>query len=201
MSNVKNVIDNWTNDQFSDDDLVEINGYKSRIVNQSERDFLSKFKIGIKYSYWVNSQYYDVPYSNSLPVKVLGKMYGNYGNDIDISRILLFTIGSYYSYPAQRYDTFHYLAVWPVINIDKCSLDNGCIIDEEVINVCYNEDNKELEKDDKDDSVDILEVENTSKNMSFIKFLSGILLIISGLYLYQKNFLKKNNMFVICYFR
>ena len=188
-SDVKKVIDNWSSDKFKDS-LIEVNGYKSRLLNES--DLIDN--LGFEYS--AGSTYLHINGSENSDWIFGNKNYwtmmehnDDYGKSIlrvDVSRQLLAT-NVMYSY---------YNAVRPVINIDKCAIDGGCEIEEiQVEDGC-----KEDVKNENANNNPILsvivgsgnELNNPSTGDNIIVYMVGlgfsiVYLILSSIYLKKYN--------------
>lgn len=87
------------------------------------------------------------------------------------------------------------LTIRPVINLDKCALDGGCY-EEQIGDNCTEiteTDTKlpEKEPENTKKASEIVEMENTLKNISYVVIIFGILLIIGGYILYRRIKVKK----------
>lgn len=216
-SNVKIVIDNWVKDKFNENELIDINGYKSRVVNLDDLS-LDNVKYS-NYDFWLNTGVYR----NNL-------MLSYYGHDVSeldtagyFDETVLYTgyngkanhTGYYdhndllwYYDKIKRY-RYIYPAVWPVIIVNKCAIDGGCEIKEieNGVSACFEvEDIEEpddpliepekpnKEKDPEKNSenepeqeITIVDVENTIKTISILTIIIGIIIACVGLIVYNKS--------------
>lgn len=173
LSNIKVVVDNWKNDTLNDDDLVEIGGYKARILKKSEFHDI-KYNTNSKYL----TQWYDPDYVYWLMEAYNTKIwnlnyYGGYNVDYYFEYKLI--------YPAVR----------PVINVSKCALEDGCFNETFNLATC---DEPIPDSENPPKKIEI-EVENTLKTVSFIFVFVSIALIIIGLIIVGFNYyrIKKIN--------
>lgn len=112
-SEIKYIIDNWANDFFQNNELVEVNGYKARLITKEELQNNLKltnnscpysFVCNVNVDYWTMTQDDREEYKNYMWCK--HGWYNNYGD---------FIINSVYS---TGYNTIR-----PVINIKKSAIE------------------------------------------------------------------------------
>lgn len=184
-SDVKKVIDNWSKDKFKDN-LIEVNGYKSRLLNES--DLIDN--LGFEYS--AGSTYLHINGSENSDWIFGNKNYWTmmeYNNDygksilrVDVSRQLLATsvINTIY-------------AVRPVVNIDKCAIEGGCEIEEiQVEDGCKEDANSENKNNNSLVSEEETQVNNPSTLDNILLYVIGlgftlIYLILSNIYFRKYN--------------
>ena len=101
--------------------------------------------------------------------------------DTDYSYWLMYNFqhGQSHSYVVDSKDAIS--AIRPVINLNKCAIDDGCFEEENYDE--YDDFNKYKN----------VEIENTLKNNSYVVVVLGVLLIIIGYVLYKYKFKKNNN--------
>lgn len=194
LSNIKVVVDNWQKNVLGDNNLIEIDGYKVRLLKFSEyhdliynlktkdqRNELKYITDPFTYSYWLMDSY-----SSISKLKNYDGIY-----NVSVNKYAI-------TYPAVR----------PVINVDKCALEDGCFTETFNLTLCKNDDiepndpsnpenpenpsNPENPEDPKNpDKPNIVDVENTASFISKISIIISIILIISGV-LYLSYNLYKN---------
>ena len=205
-SNVKVVVDNWAKENAKEEDLVEIDGYKARILNTSKDVYTLNYEMrndGYASSLVPTENTPTWIYNNYYSLWTMTKVY-NY--DYTVYKIL--ASGSIYGEPENIFKT--YGAVLPIINVDKCAIEGGCEIvygkpdpekDPEIIEV---DDPEIIEKDPNivpdeepekapDKEITIVEVENTLKSISIISIVVGIIMVVIGTFIYKKNHKSVNN--------
>ena len=121
ISDVKKVIDNWSKDKFGDN-LIDVDGYKSRLLNESDViDNLGfEFDTGATYFLINSSNDYDWIFGDNeyWTMITFNIGYGEGVERVDRSKKLLGT------------GVMNYEPVRPVVNVDKCAIDGGCEIEE-----------------------------------------------------------------------
>lgn len=73
-SYVKIVIDNWAKDNFNLDNLININGYKVRLINYTEALSISKY-LNINYAYWVKGSIWNREYSSNVIERISRRLF------------------------------------------------------------------------------------------------------------------------------
>lgn len=130
---VKQVVDEWAKDNFNDGDLIEVDKYKARLISYSDLIDNLSYVTSNYGSNGILSYSEDTPpevYSNNEKFWSMGKLEDNNIEAQEVSRYVL------------QNDVYEKSAVRPVININKCLLDGGCIYDEIEIEVCKDKDIK-----------------------------------------------------------
>lgn len=213
-SDIKKVVDNWTNDKISISDLIEIEGYKTRILNRRDI-YISLGPVSYDYGdYNLRDKEWFSDLTLSVPLWTMSRT-GNNSFEIEII---------YYG-SINKKNVFYISAVKPVINLKKCAIEDGCteeLIEKESENIEEDADksNIDVKNNSNDESqiiVDpeeriekqpdniiietkvepekektIIEAENTFKTVSYVLIIMGSLLIIGG-YIFYKKIKKINN--------
>lgn len=176
LSNIKTVVDNWQKNYLGNENLVEIDGYKARLLKYSEyHDFKYNFDenedVDViepnEYIYWLMDSY-----SSNDGLKSFDGIYKKAFKE------------NYISYPAVR----------PVINIDKCALENGCFTEKFNVSSCGNDSLDAPEDPDNPDNPSIVDVQNTAKFLSKLLIFSSVLLIIFGIIILSYNIYKSKKI-------
>lgn len=130
---VKQLVDEWAKDNFNDGDLIEVDKYKARLISYSDLIDNLSYVTSNYGSNGILSYSEDTPpevYSNNEKFWSMGKLEDNNIEAQEVSRYVL------------QNDVYEKSALRPVININKCLLDGGCIYDEIEIEVCKDKDIK-----------------------------------------------------------
>ena len=178
---VKSIIDNWAMDRFNDNELIDIDGYKARLINTFElfNNLFYNYRIGVtdySRSYIRSPMVPKWFYENKEFWTMSG--YEDYNNYI-----------YYVNKNGNAYFTDHlyiFKGVRPVINYNKCLLDGGCYEEDEYI--CLDAGVGESEYEDESKSV--VSVENTLSYVSKILLVISVLLIICGSVIIGHNYIK-----------
>lgn len=171
-SNIRNVVDNWTIDNFNEEDLVQFEGYKTRLI--TSEDLI--LHLGYNSVYTGSNQTVWM-YSSDTPEEVYNVGYrywtmspfGDTNSEEYVVQESLTSANVYGSY-----------AVRPVVNLNKCSLENGCEKQEYDLEVCEDEPSTPL----------VVPVGNTFKSPIFIMSLISGILVISGVIIFVVNYRK-----------
>lgn len=174
---VKTVIDKWVKDIFSENELVNVNGYKARLLLGDElKDYLGfEYKYSSPYVALKNDELgYDWIHEN-------GKDYwlNEYAMDSNYYVDVMSDLGV----GKEGYVRSEYY-VRPVIHLNKCVLTDSCYETDGVIG-CDELPSISEEK------VEIVTVDNTLSNVSKIAMILSSLIIIIGLLIYVST--SKNN--------
>ena len=187
LSNIKVVVDNWTRNELDADDLVEIDGYKTRLINKNEYVY---FKHNINVNplpdWLVNNDYpYWAMDAGSYGASTMGLSYTGIGEDYN------------------SFVSFHiiYPTVRPVIFLNKCALENGCIVDQIDVASCYVDEEGNIIPDENDDPDDpsiieepvIVDVPKTSKMFSKLLIVLSCVFAISGAIIFINNYYKSKS--------
>lgn len=171
-SNLKTVVDNWTTDNFNDDDLVKFEGYKTRLITNNDLIMYLGYN-----TVYTGSDETTWMYSSDTPEEVYNTGYrywtmspfGDTNSEAYVVQESLTSANVYGSY-----------AVRPVVNLNKCSLENGCEKQEYDLEVCEDEPSKPA----------VVPVGNTFKSPIFIMSLISGILVISGVIIFVINYRK-----------
>lgn len=174
VSNAKKIVDEWANKKFKVNELVEVDGYKARLVTIEDASLYVLYTItggldakieGIKswifsndFSYWTMS----IPEEYTDYIITLSTLGNILGEGLDIEKTIVYKNA----------------AIRPVINLNKCVLENGCWEEEVDIETIG------------DDTVEEIEVESTGKSITIISFVLCIILVVSGMFLIFYNYFK-----------
>ena len=176
-SGIQTIINNWTNDNFSDDDLVKFDGYKSRLITYDD------LVVNLGYQIISSCGGVSLEYSSDTPEEVYNTGYRYWSMspvEDDASRV--YVVQEHVD-SANVYGSY---AVRPVVNLNKCSLENGCEKQEYDLEVCEDEPTKPA----------VVPVGNTFKSPIFIMSLISGILVICGVVIfifnYRKSFKEKN---------
>ena len=114
-SNIKSIIDNWSSNY--NNDLVSINGYKARLVN--ENDISNNFS----YENYVSGTDSRIQTTSDTPSWVIinGKSYWSMYNSSD-SNTRVYGVSNTLS----SENVYNKLYIRPVINLKKCAITNTC---------------------------------------------------------------------------
>jgi len=198
-SDIKKVVDNWTKDNFDSNDLIEVDGYSSRILNYNDlRKNLGPI------SYWAGNYYLEgekwfVDLTKEHSFWTMSKNNGN-----------LYEIENLKSGKIESMKVFNISTVKPVINLKKCAIEDKCqeeVLEKELEKIIEEEKepNKIIEEE-LDNNIEvkepdniiietkvepekektIIEAENTFKTVSYILIIVGSLLIIGGYIFYKR---------------
>lgn len=149
---VKMIVDKWVNDNFKDDDLNEIDGYKARLITYDELN---------NYLYLILNDSSDDLISNISTWTM-----SSIGNKINC-----------FSNGLNEQEVYKKESINPIINVNKCAMENGCY-EEEVVIGCLDEDGNIIPFEAKE-----VEVASTLSTISKIAMLISFFLIISGIIL------------------
>ena len=170
-SNVKQIVDAWAKENFTDEDLIEINKYKVRLLSVS--DLINN--LGYVSRNIITNEYL-LSYTEETPKLVYssGETFWTMSNYEDSN-----TKVEVYNKYVNPNEVYNETKVRPVINLYKCSIEGGCIYDQLEIEVCHNEDTAiTTENDSKNDESIFVTVGNTlSSPRGIIMVLSGVLVI------------------------
>lgn len=157
-SNVKTIVDNWTQSNTNEFDLYEKNSYKSRLITLDE--LINNLGYEKRTSSAINiSSSEDTPKWVYENIDNFWMMPENINSSKDALKVSMYVIPT---------ETFNSGTVRPIINLRKCAIDGGCY-DENVLIGC----------DETENNNDV-EVENTLSSVSKIVLITSLLLIISG---------------------
>ena len=177
VSNVKDIIEKWASDSFDENTLKEVDGYKVRLFTLDELIDNYGFVPELTGSDDEGPLYYTS--SNDTPSFI--KSYRDQYWTMSSGDNLVYIVSSD-TRLAKSYEKY---TVVPVINVDKCAVDGGCI-EEEVITGC-----DELESIETSQSEKVVHVDNTLSVVSKIGFIVGSILIISGLSILGYNYIHR----------
>lgn len=158
---LKSLLEKWQDDKFEVDDLMEIGGYKSRFISEDDLLFNLHFE-----HVPLNTSYHYI-YTEETPRFMYDSEYAFY------------TMTSYLYRGDSAPTSDPFATIRPVINLNKCVLEDGCKEVEETINTCQ------------DDSIiesKVVDVDKTSKNISIIIYITSGLLILSGIIFVVNNY-------------
>ena len=204
-SDIKKVVDNWAKDKISISDLIEIEGYKTRILNRRDI-YISLGPVSYDYGdYNLRDKEWFSDLTLSVPLWTMSRA-GNNSFEIEII---------YYG-SINKENVFYISAVKPVINLKKCAIEDKCqeeVLEKELEKIIEEEKepNKIIEEE-LDNNIEvkepdniiietkvepekektIIETENTFKTVSYVIIIIGSLLIIGG-YIFYKKIKKINN--------
>ena len=130
-SNIKTIIDEWSN-QFGND-LVEVDGYKARLVNKSELQNEFGYEVTYDFNDSISANIYEKTEKTLTwiyfdDIKYWSEynrtQYDHYDNinGVTYERAFIYCIGEKLS-PQYVFSKFY---VRPVINLKKCAIDNTC---------------------------------------------------------------------------
>ena len=176
-SHVKKILENWINP--IENDLMEVNGYKVRLLDYDDLINLSyqrKSVVTDFYSYYQTSltpkDIYEVDYSYWTM------------HAFEDANDFVYTINN----NIDKYHIYEKYALRPVVNFKKCSI-NGCYNEEiEVDDGCVEEDNSTNIKEDEDNTNVI--VDNTLKVLLPILLIISVITIICGFSVLGYNYIK-----------
>lgn len=148
---VKKIIDNWVDNELDSSDLVSVNGYKSRLVNLDDLIYHLGFEMihGNTGAFVQNSQ--SVNYLKPIDyMHQYWTMVQVEDDNYEISTV------DYYFNKILGMQLYYNFSIRPVINLNKCVVDDGCY--EEEINVfdgCVEEieDDNNIIESDKDGEI------------------------------------------------
>jgi len=199
-SDVKKVVDKWSNDVF-ENDLVEIDGYKARLITKEDLHNNLSFEDVLDYE--------NVYYFSSTEQTPEWISNGNYNywtmSNIDNDKKSIYVLNGYgqisiydgNSGPFTDVGAFEVgqASVRPVVNIDKCAIDGGCEIEEiQVEDGCIEDKNNNNLKRDNISNNPIVSVfvgvGNTLKNIPLPILIICGTLIIGGISFFGYSFIK-----------
>lgn len=160
---IKQVVENWAKDVLNEEDLVYIDSYKVRLLQFSELAHYLGYDLYNLITDYVLKKTEDVPewvYNQVYKTCTMSQYY----DSTNIYRIypqgeVALNNGDNPGY-GFRNNVYDICAVRPVINLDKCALDDGCY---------------DVKKDNS-----IVDVENTLSHISNFLLVISILLIMFG---------------------
>ena len=177
-SEIKNVIDNWSDARFKDDELIEVDGYKARLITVDE--LINN--LGYEYHDVITSIILE--YSESTPPEVYssGELFWTMSKYNDEENITISDSNNkdliyIYNQKATPKNMYSKNKVRPVINLNKCVLEEGCHYEEVEVEVC--DDLVDANVNKKDNPLSVL-VGNTLNSPAFAIILMSMVLIISG---------------------
>lgn len=129
-SDVKKIVDNWAKGNFSNDDLVQVNRYKARILLKEDVEQLPWYQ---EICTW--TCYYKLIY-NVMNNDLVNSLKGSWVMDSYSDNSKAYQLNNYAEF-SSNYFVFDYGAVTPVINLSKKALEG---VDEEE----NNEDNNDI---------------------------------------------------------
>lgn len=181
---VKSTLDNWANDKDILKDLISVKKYKIRLL--TKEDLLNNLgysyhSIITKYTFDVTE---DVPkwvYSSDFEYWTMSSDDEIYDTVYVILNSGIADLADIYYVRNENSKIYNYNAVRPVINLNKCVLDGGCI---EIDNGCNQNISNEV------DNNKTVIVEDTIKLVSKILLIISVVLIISGSCVIVYNYLK-----------
>lgn len=181
LSNIKTVIENWQNNKFNDNDLVNIDGYKARLLNKTDYQYL---KDSIN-----DSTLNDWLLSDDYPFWIMGGSFFG-GRAFDGTYI-----GTASNNPFVERQVL-YPTVRPVIFLNKCVLDGACFDETIDLAYCYKDEEGNIIPDVNDDPDNpsiigddqIVDSPNTSKIISTILIVLSCGMIISGIIIFTNSF-------------
>lgn len=176
-SDVKKVLANWSNDIFTSNDLIEVDGYKYRLLNLSD----------------LNNLGFHNTYDNNWSISDLSKIAEPFKNNIPQYWTMIsgedniFAKYSYRSLGIHINDSYVLTknSVRPVVNINKCSIDGGCV-KEKVLVSC----DITSVGDVQPDNPSVVDVPSTLSIISNVIIIISLLLIISGIAIVVVNYKK-----------
>ena len=171
-SDIKKVLSNWTNDIFASDDLIDVDGYKFRLLNEDDFKALGFIK---------NSD-------NSWKIVDLDKIAEPFKNEVPRYWTMVTGDDKLYANNVYRSGTIHSSqdellkknAVRPVVNINKCAIDGGCT-KEKVLASCDSIPNSEKQ---------VVDVPSTLSTISKWIILVSIVLLVGGIVIVVVNYKK-----------
>ena len=181
-SNVKLIIDNWAS-QYNND-LVIVNGLKARLLTED----IFKTKLGFENYYDSPHTYYRVGEHTLDWAYFNGKSYWAMSQYGDSSSV--FVIGNNVI-PEKVYNKLY---IRPVIYLNKCAIEGGCLYDEEYVRTDDVNDIDDIDDIDGDDKSMIgkviVTVANTLKHLPQIILFISVIFIIIGLSIFGYNYYK-----------
>lgn len=183
---LKKIIDNWVDNELDDNDLVSVNGYKSRLVNLDDLIYHLGFEMihGNTGAFVQNSQSVNylqpIDYNHRYWTMVQVE-----DDNYEISTV------DYYFNKILGMQLYYNFSIRPVINLNKCVVDDGCY--EEEINVfdgCVEEieDDNTIIESDKDIKPNNDNPKTNDNINKYLNILVGcIFIIICGKLIYKKS--------------
>lgn len=177
IGDIFSLLNNWANSNFQKNDIIKVDNHMARLLNDSDlidylgytfklQDTVYIFMATENTPKWVNKV--DYCYFTMLYDKI------RYGED-NFWRFIPYEL-----HPCSK------AAVRPVVNINKCALENGC---QEVIEVIEDNCNKEESNETDDLKPAIVTVDNTLHLISKVIMISSIILILIGIVLFSFNYI------------
>ena len=195
----KTIINNWANDKLDIDDLIEINGYKIRLVTVDELFKSLGYSHDSIITYTIYKLTENVPnwlYNSDYQYWTMGTV-----EDYDSFVYIIFNDGIVSGTPgsdSRGYEAsiFCDSAVRPVINLNKCAIDGGCYEEEYQAEECIEDNN--IISDDINNKVSNdnqkVTVANTLKTVSSFALIISLILIISGIVIIGYNYYQNKNV-------
>ena len=176
-SDVKKVLSNWSNDIFTSNDLIEVDGYKYRLLNLSD----------------LNNLGFHNTYDNNWSISDLSKIAEPFRNNIPRYWTMISGDNKLYANNVYRSGTIHSSqdellkknAVRPVVNINKCSIAGGCVKDKALVSCDITSDG-----DVQPENPSVVDVPSTLSIISNVIIIISLLLIISGIAIVVVNYKK-----------
>ena len=193
----KTIINNWANDKLDIDDLIEINGYKIRLVTVDELFKSLGYSHDSIITYTIYKLTENVPnwlYNSDYQYWTMGTV-----EDYDSFVYIIFNDGIVSGTPgsdSRGYEAsiFCDSAVRPVINLNKCAIDGGCYEEEYQAEECVdsNDDiaNSSTNNSKLANSNQKVTVANPLKKVSNVVLIISLLLIIGGVIVLLINYNK-----------
>lgn len=188
---VKEILNNWIKENANEADLVEVNGYNTRIV--SINDLRELFA----YHYVSSTPYVGWRASSTLTPEWVK-------SDSDMCWIMDYTDDSNTEIyvngvagPTKDY-VYNNRCIRPIIYLNTCALEDGCYEENLKIKVCVEDEvnnieikNKENSKKDETKSA-LVYGDNTLKSFSYFLLIISVVLIIGGIVILRKIYSKRN---------
>lgn len=181
---VKTIIDKWANDNFDDNFLNEYKKYKARLITTDE--LIATFYLRyITPSGSDAINYYGI--SEDTPDIFKNSNISTWTMSSEEKNVYYYSNGLYYK------KSFNNESINPVINVNKCALEDGCY-EEEVIVGCMDENGNIIPLEPEED----VEVASTLSTVSKIAILVSFFLIIGGIilisYTYRHKLLERKTI-------
>lgn len=180
---VKKIIDNWVDNELDSSDLVDVDGHKSRLINLNDLIYHLGFEMiqGNTGALVRNSETV-----NYIQPSDWTKRYWTMVQSEDNNReISIVDHGFNKLLGMNLYDSY---SMRPVLNLNKCVLNDGCYVEEiNVFDGCVEDDNSVI-KNDKDLKINNDNPQTNDNINKFLNILVGcIIIIICGKIIYKKS--------------
>lgn len=178
---ISKIVDNWANDVYGEDNLFEVDGYKSRMLTLDELSDALFYVERSERVYDVNWGWYTTTLNGpslKTPEEISKSEYSSWILKEDYDG---------WSWSVKTYGAGDMKSLWaeqlsyvrPVINLDKCEIDGGCEY-EDVIVGCEDEEGNFIPIS-KNGEEQVVTVPSTLSSISKIVFIISLFLIITGL--------------------